>query len=315
MTLLGIANSMYEDGAYEMAEVLYSELLQFDSDPMLYAYRADVYDKLGNFAAAIVDYQTAVDLGMADANILNNLCWDMAITGQAELALPYCEQAVAADPSAAHLDSRGVAYAQLEMIPKAIADFQAVVDQAGTPAAIVSQRQEWVAMLEEGSNPFTPELLAELRAETAVVVATTTPVPDTAVSRSAVRQAAVDMGFIFGEAQTIDGKETAMGLYADGECMVTMGLIGPEAGLTKAMLQVMNCSGDTQSGVMYWFMNTVLASDKEIAQAIIYMVEDVYYVIEGEKETTGEKVIGNVTFEVRHVEDGSILELTAQFSE
>ncbi len=315
MTLLGIANSVYEDGAYEMAAVLYSELLQYDSDPTLYAFRADTYDKLGDFAAAIADYQTAVDLGMADADILNNLCWDLAITGQAELALPYCEQAVAADPSASHLDSRGVAYAQLEMVPEAIADFQAVVDDAGTPPAIVGQRQEWVAMLEEGSNPFTPELLAELRAETAVVTATATPVADRAVSRLAVQQAAVEMGFIFGEAQTIDGKETAMGLYADGECMVTMGLMGPETSLTHAVLQIINCSEDTQSGVVYWFMNTVLTSEREIAQAIIFMVEDVYYVIGGEKETTGEKVIGNVTFEVRHAEDGSILELTAQFSE
>lgn len=315
MTLLGIANSLYEDGAYEMAAVLYSELLQYDSDPMLYAYRADVYDKLGNFEAAIVDYQTAVDLGMADADILNNLCWDLAITGQAELALPYCEQAVAADPSAAHLDSRGVAYAQLEMIPEAIADFQAVVDQAGTPAAIASQRQGWLAALAEGSNPFTPELLAELRAETAVVTTTATPAPDTAVSRSAVQQAAVEMGFIFGEAQTIDGKETAMGLFADGECMITMGLMGPETGLTNAVLQAVNCSEDTQSGVVYWFMYTVLTSDRELAQAIIYMVEDVYYVIEGEKETTGTKDIGNVTFEVKRAEDGTVLELTAQISE
>lgn len=315
MTLLGIANSLVEDGAYEMAEVLYSELLQYDSDPMLYAYRADTYDKLGNFDAAIVDYQTAVDLGMADANILNNLCWDLAITGQAELALPYCEQAIAADPSAAHLDSRGVAYAQLGMLPEAIADFQAVVDDAGTPAAIASQRQEWLAALAGGSNPFTPELLAELRAETAVVTTTAIPAPDTAVSRSAVQQAAVEMGFIFGEAQTIEGKETAMGLYADGECMVTMGLVGPETGLTDAVLQVINCSEDTQSGVVYWFMNTVLTSDREIAQAIIYMVEDVYYVIEGEKETTGTKDIGNVIFEVKSAEDGTVLELTAQFSE
>lgn len=315
MTLLGIANSLYEDGAYEMAAVLYSELLQYDSDPLLYAYRADVYDKLGNFAAAIADYQTAVDLGMADATILNNLCWDLAITGQAELALPYCEQAVAADPSAAHMDSRGVVYAQLEMIPEAIADFQAVVDDAGTPATIASQRQEWLAILEEGSNPFTPELLVELRAETAVVTTTATPAADTAVSRSAVQQAAVEMGFIFGEAQTIDGKETAMGLYADGECMVTMGLIGPETGLTHAVLQITNCSEDTQSGVVYWFMYSILSNDRELAQAIIYMVEDVYYVIEGEQETTGAKEIGNVTFEVKRAEDGAVLELTAQFGE
>lgn len=315
MTLLGIANSLYEDGAYEMAAVLYSELLQYDSDPTLYVYRADAYDKLGDFAAAIADYQTAVDLGMAEADILNNLCWDLAITGQAELALPYCEQAVAADPSAAHLDSRGVAYAQLEMIPEAMADFQAVVDQAGTPATIASQRQEWLAALAEGSNPFTPELLAELRAETAVVTTTATPVLDTAVSRSAVQQAAVEMGFIFGEAQTIEGKETAVGLYADGECMITMGLMGPETGLTNAVLQAVNCSEDTQSGVVYWFMYTVLTSDRELAQAIIYMVEDVYYVIEGEKETTGTKDIGNVTFEVKSAEDGTVLELTAQISE
>lgn len=316
MTLLTIADSFYQDGAYEVAAVIYTELMDYDSDPTLYAWRADTYDKLGDFEAAIVDYQTAVDLGMADADILNNLCWDLAITGQAELALPYCEQAVATDSSASHLDSRGVAYAQLEMIPEAIADFQVVVDQAGTPAAIVSQRQEWLTALEEGTNPFTPELLAELRTETAMVTAPTTPVPDTAVvSRTAVQQAAVDMGFIMGETQTVDGQESAMGIYSDGACMVTMNLTGSDTALSEAVLQTINCSEDTQSGVVYWFMETVVTTDREIAQAIVYMVADVYYVIEGEKETTGAKDIGNATFEVKRAEDGTVLELTAQFKE
>jgi hypothetical protein len=46
------------------------------------------------------------------------------------------------------------------------------------------------------------------------------------------------------------------------------------------------------------------------------MVVDVYYVIEGERETTGEKEIGNVIFEVRWADaDLTALEVAARFKE
>jgi hypothetical protein len=94
--------------------------------------------------------------------------------------LPYCEQAVAAEPtSTGYLDSRGLAYGLLGEIDKAIADFQAVVDglaDATDPelVAIRVQRSLWLEALKAGENPFTPEEMAVVRGEV-----TPTPIPPT----------------------------------------------------------------------------------------------------------------------------------------
>ena len=174
MTLLAMGNSLYQSGEYVRAAALYTEMLDREPDPEVYSLRAETYSRMGDFAAAITDYLAAVALGTdddpVDDLILNNLCWDLGITGQAEKALPYCAQAVEAEPSASYRDSRGVSYAQVGMLDEALADFQAVVDELkdATDAslkAIVTQRQEWIDALKGGANPFTPEVLAQLRDE------------------------------------------------------------------------------------------------------------------------------------------------------
>jgi hypothetical protein len=322
MTLLTISRSLYHSDEYEMALVIYSEMLRHGPDPLLYSLRADTYHQLGDFESAIADYLAAYDLGTRDAGVMNNLCWNLAITGQPELALPYCEEAVAADPQAAYRDSRGVCYGQLGMSDQAIADFQAVVDDlAGATSshlqAIAALRQTWLTALQEGDNPFTPQVLAELRDESRATTGTTTPEPVTvAPSRAAVQQAAKEMNFTFGDVQTIAGQEVVMGMHVEGSCMVFLGLTGSEADLTGILIEVIGCSENAQSGAVYWLMDTLLPGKREKALAIVYMVVDVYDVIEGERETTGEKEIGNLIFEVRWADaDLTTLEVAARFKE
>ena len=320
LTLIRMADSLYKSGEYEMALVVYTEMLNYGPDPDLYSLRADTYDRLGDFDAAISDYLTAVDLGTKKDSILNNICWDLGIIGQAEKALPYCEQAVEVSPSPSNRDSRGLTYAQLEMTQEAIADFQAVADELKDATDsrlknIATERQEWITSLEAGVNPITPEVLTKLRNDTSDVIATSTPVPETiAVSRSSVQKAAHEMGFAFGEVDTSGSEEKLTGNKTDGSCKGVLELVGPETGLTAASLQTMGCSDKEQSGLAYWFMGGLLPGEREKAKAIVYMVVDVYYVIEGEVETTGEKKIGNVIFEAKRSSDPMLVfEITARF--
>jgi tetratricopeptide (TPR) repeat protein len=111
-----------------MSLVIYTEMLNYGPDLLLLELRADTYDRLGIFDAAISDYLAAVGLGEKDAKILNNLYWDLGITNQAEEALLFCEQVVEADPSSQNRDSHGLTYALLGNSQEAIDDFQAVVD-------------------------------------------------------------------------------------------------------------------------------------------------------------------------------------------
>jgi hypothetical protein len=322
MTLLTISSSLYRSDEYKMALVIYSEMLSHGPDAMLYSLRADTYDRLGDFESAIADYLAAYDLGLRDSGVLNNLCWNLAITGQPELALPYCEEAIAANPQASYRDSRGVCYGQLGMSDEAIADFQAVVDDlAGTTSpslrAIAAQRQAWLTALQEGDNPFTPEVLAELQDETSAVTSIATPEPLTVTpSWATVQQAAKEMDFTFGDVQTIAGQEVVMGMHVEGSCMIFLGLTGSEAGLTGVLMEVIGCSENAQSGAAFWLMDTLLPGNREKALAIVYMVVDVYYVIEGERETTGEKEIGNLILEVRWADDDvRTLEVAARFKD
>ena len=137
--------------------------------------RADAYDDSGQQELAIEDYLAAIELkGLelddVDPGILNNLCWDYAVTMQPELGLPYCEKAVELEPDAIYIDSRGLTYALLGDFDAAIADFQVVVDDlAGSSdpylQTIRTKREEWISALQAGQNPFTPKVLNELRSE------------------------------------------------------------------------------------------------------------------------------------------------------
>ena len=60
------------------------------------------------------------------------------------------------------IDSRGLAKALIGDIEGAIIDFQVYVEWTSNKEE-KTQRQEWIKALQAGENPFTDELLKELR--------------------------------------------------------------------------------------------------------------------------------------------------------
>lgn len=319
LTLLALADSLYNSGDYLMAAAIYTEMLGYMPDPKLYSLRADAYDRLGDFDAAASDYLQAVDLGLQDPGVLNNLCWDLGITGQAEKARPYCEQAVEARPSANSRDSRGVTYAQLGMLEEAAADFQAMVDDLKGSAdpseqAMAAERQGWIALLEEGESPITPDVLAKLRGDTSAVAAPSTPVPSAmAVPRSTLERSALAEGFTFGEIGTSGGEETLTGTLETDSCRVVLTLVGPEEDLTAASLQIGGCSDDDKFGLAYWFMAGLLPGERERGKAVVYLVMGYNHVMQGDIETTGEQEIGNAVFQAtRSVDSAPVLKISAR---
>ncbi len=140
--------------------------------PEAYFNRAYIHYTQGAPVAEVFpDLEAALALRPDYATVLNMLCWGYAVEQEPEQALPYCQQAVAAaDPQPTFLDSRGLAYALLGDYPAAIADFQAYVawleQQPGDDwQEALARRRAWIDMLTAGQNPFTPQLLAELRHE------------------------------------------------------------------------------------------------------------------------------------------------------
>ena len=80
-----------------------------------------------------------------------------------------CEYAVALDPDeVGNLDSRGVARALAGNRNGAIKDFQEFIDKwdgDGSPEGVLikEQRRGWIKALNDGKNPFTSDVLMELR--------------------------------------------------------------------------------------------------------------------------------------------------------
>ncbi|HET6597944.1 MAG TPA: adenylate/guanylate cyclase domain-containing protein, partial [Anaerolineales bacterium] len=106
---------------------------------------------------------------LRDSNFLNGLCWQGTLQGLVTRVLSYCDQAVDLAPGDASIrDSRGLARALNGDYVGAIEDFQFFVDnekrEAFTPS-MFQRRQQWIAELKAGRDPFTPEVLEELMSE------------------------------------------------------------------------------------------------------------------------------------------------------
>jgi tetratricopeptide (TPR) repeat protein len=103
-----------------------------------------------------------------------SLCWWGALWEKADQVMEACDKAVqlASDLEPVHLaisrGNRGIARALTGDFQGAIEDFQAYVDlykDDGYHQDQVAQREEWIAALEQGRNPFDEETLADLREE------------------------------------------------------------------------------------------------------------------------------------------------------
>lgn len=128
------------------------------------------YQALGDLDETVANYQKALELEPDNAGWYNNLCWAYGVFNQPEAGLEYCEQAVALSPEPFIHDSRGLVYALLGDYGNAIIDFTIYIsyyDQRypGNTLSSVAQRKAWIKAMQRGENPFTAEVLDELRTQ------------------------------------------------------------------------------------------------------------------------------------------------------
>jgi tetratricopeptide (TPR) repeat protein len=116
---------------------------------------------------AVVAYRQAEALGLRDrisAYDWNTLCWDGSTYNHAEAVMFACEKAIALAPEDGYFnDGRGLARALTGDIQGAVADFKVFIELTSSNKEQKAQRQEWIKALEQGNNPFTPEVLESLR--------------------------------------------------------------------------------------------------------------------------------------------------------
>ena len=122
--------------------------------------------RAGNTSEAAAAYRIAQERFARltlTASDWNQLCWNGSLWGHAAEVMAACEQAVALAPDHGGIrDSRGLARALTGDVAGAIDDFEAFVAWTGGDRAR-AQRQDWIAALRAGRNPFTKELLERLR--------------------------------------------------------------------------------------------------------------------------------------------------------
>jgi hypothetical protein len=122
-------------------------------------------------ANTLIQEWLAWALAAESASSSNSLCWFGSLDGFAAEVMPACDRAVSLAPVnqvAGMRDSRGLARALAGRPGEAVEDFQAFVEwshQVGRYGAAVSQREEWIAALNSGQNPFTTETLQTLRSQ------------------------------------------------------------------------------------------------------------------------------------------------------
>ena len=91
------------------------------------------------------------------------------LTASPQTALPYCEAAVAADPTGSSFDSRAIVYSDLGRTADAASDLKQYVlwVQSEHPDLYAKyhgpEAESWITALEAGENPFTSEVRAALR--------------------------------------------------------------------------------------------------------------------------------------------------------
>jgi WD40 repeat protein/tetratricopeptide (TPR) repeat protein len=125
----------------------------------------------GAIEEALAAYRRAEELqpGLdVPASVFNNLCWFGSLYGFAARVQAVGDRAVQLFPHPYTRDSRGLARALNGDLQGAIEDFRAFVEwqQPGArDQPEIERRRQWIAVLQAGENPFSEEVLAELRRE------------------------------------------------------------------------------------------------------------------------------------------------------
>lgn len=138
--------------------------------PEAYFNRGLAYVRQGKHKRWLEDFEHVLALDPDHAGAHNALCWAYALEQQPDMALPYCDRAVALDPTGFSHDSRGIVHAELGRLEKAIADFEAFLSWLRQQPESMYQhygpkREAWLQTLKKGQSPFDSETLANLRQE------------------------------------------------------------------------------------------------------------------------------------------------------
>jgi tetratricopeptide (TPR) repeat protein/transcriptional regulator with XRE-family HTH domain len=174
---LHLASQSAEEAGLQPMQATARAIEDFDRaialDPSLvqaYFNRGLAYVRQDDRARWLPDLERVLSLEGDHAGAANALCWALALEQAPEVALSYCERAVALDPTGSSRDSRAIVYGELGRHTEAVADFQAYLRdlQAQDEAAyarIGPEREEWIQVLKKGQNPFDRATLDRLRLE------------------------------------------------------------------------------------------------------------------------------------------------------
>ena len=165
-------------GDAELAVAEFSRAIELNPDSAAaYFNRGLVHSQLEDWSASVADLRRARDLDPRRLAYNSTLCLQLAVSGNAEEAMPYCDQAVASDPGRLSSDSRGLANALLGRDGAAIADFEAFLawvdgsPKDGCRSHYGASRAAWIEALKAGNSPFDPATLSDLRPRPAVSIA------------------------------------------------------------------------------------------------------------------------------------------------
>jgi tetratricopeptide (TPR) repeat protein len=175
----GLGAALSQKNRLSEAIAAYNQAATRDpNDLSILTERGLLYARIGSTPKAMADFQEAVKLHPKAAEAFNALCWNGSLLGQAKPVMNACNKAVAlAAPKFKpnYQDSRGLARALVGDRQGAITDFQVFVRGQSEPEAVGFQgtslaerqakRQSWIHELQQGRNPFTPELKQALLQE------------------------------------------------------------------------------------------------------------------------------------------------------
>ena len=142
--------------------------------PVVRAKEADALALIGDRAGAEKFFREALDavLQTKDYEGNNYVCWMGSVNRFAKLVKPACEKAIelAPDPSTKRLfqDSRGLARALTGDTAGAIEDFTTALESVKANPDLLPHRENWIAALKEGRDPFNDAMLKMLRTESGV---------------------------------------------------------------------------------------------------------------------------------------------------
>ena len=159
-----------EEGDLDLALAEYSRAIELDADSSTaYFNRGLVHSEMENWSASLSDLRWAQGLSPSNVAFNRVLCWQMAVSGSPQEALPVCERAVAHDPTDQSREARGVAYALTGRTEKAITDLEAFLEWVDASPKdscrdlYWQSRADWIDDLRSGTDPFNPATLRALR--------------------------------------------------------------------------------------------------------------------------------------------------------